>query len=173
MIEKPLLRHEFCCYQPLPNDPQSRRRFLAGTQLTSRGSQVRNLHRPPIKSATYVILESRRIIWCRFWFRLGKRTTGVDEFARDTARAESGWCRRRRRRSSPEKRRLSSAKTQRPTCRCEPGGCTRDEVHSGPGAPQLGLIGQNDVSGVANARGNLGADRAGPAPKKSVVGREW
>jgi hypothetical protein len=54
----------------------------------------------------------------------------------------------------------------------ERGGCTRDEVHSGPGAPQLGLIGRNDVSGVANARGNLGADRAGPAPKKSVVGRD-
>ena len=51
----------------------------------------------------------------------------------------------------------------------EPGGCTRDEVHSGPGAPQLGLIDRNDVSGVANARGNLAADRAGPAPKKSVV----
>jgi hypothetical protein len=54
----------------------------------------------------------------------------------------------------------------------EPGGCTRDEVHSGPGAPQLGLIDRNDVSGVANARGNLAADRAGPAPKKSVVGRD-
>src|SRR5208337_1876899 len=50
VIEKPILRHGFCCYQPLPNDPQSHRRFLAGTQLTSRGSQVRNLHRPPMKS---------------------------------------------------------------------------------------------------------------------------
>ena len=52
----------------------------------------------------------------------------------------------------------------------EPGGCTRDEVRSGRGAPQLGLIGRNDVSGVANARGNLGADREGRAPKKSAVG---
>ncbi len=47
MIEKSLLRQEFRCYQPLPNDPQSPQCFLAGTQLTSRGSQVRNLHRPP------------------------------------------------------------------------------------------------------------------------------
>jgi hypothetical protein len=54
----------------------------------------------------------------------------------------------------------------------EPRGCTRGEARSGPGAPQLGLIGRNDVSGVANARGNLAADRAGPAPKKSVVGRD-
>jgi hypothetical protein len=54
----------------------------------------------------------------------------------------------------------------------EPKGCTRGEARSGRGAPQLGLIGRNDVSGVANARGNLAADRAGPAPKKSVVGRD-
>src|ERR1700685_3349102 len=64
---------------------------------------------------------------------------------------------------------LSSAKTTTLMQR-EPGGCTRDEVRSGRGAPQLGLIGRNDVSGVANARGNLGADREGRAPKKSAVG---
>jgi hypothetical protein len=50
VIEKPLLRQGFSCYRPLPNDPQTHRRYLTGTQLTSRGSQVRNLHRPPIES---------------------------------------------------------------------------------------------------------------------------
>ena len=38
--------------------------------LTSRGSQVRNLHRPPIKSGTYAISQFRQIVWCRFWCRL-------------------------------------------------------------------------------------------------------
>ena len=51
-----------------------------------------------------------------------------------------------------------------------PGGCTRGEVRSRRRAPRLGLVGRNDASGVANARGNLAADRAGRAPKKSVVG---
>jgi hypothetical protein len=49
------------------------------------------------------------------------------------------------------------------------GGCTHGEVRSGRGASQR-LTGQNDASGVAHARGNLGADREGRAPKKSVVG---
>ena len=54
----------------------------------------------------------------------------------------------------------------------EPGGCTRGEVRSGRGAPPRGLIGLNDAFGGAHARGNLGADRAGRAPKKSVVGSD-
>jgi hypothetical protein len=49
------------------------------------------------------------------------------------------------------------------------GGCTHGGVRSGRGASQR-LTGQNDASGVAHARGNLGADREGRAPKKSVVG---
>jgi hypothetical protein len=51
-----------------------------------------------------------------------------------------------------------------------PRDCTRGEVRSGRSAPQLGLLGRSDASGVANARGNSGADRVGRAPKKSVVG---
>lgn len=51
-----------------------------------------------------------------------------------------------------------------------PIGCTRGEVRSGWGAPQLGLIGRNDASAVVHVRANLGAGRAGQAPKKSVVG---
>jgi hypothetical protein len=46
MMYKPILRQGFSCYLQLPNDHQLYRRFLLGTQLTSRGSQVRNLHRP-------------------------------------------------------------------------------------------------------------------------------
>jgi len=53
-----------------------------------------------------------------------------------------------------------------------PRGYIRGEVRPVRSAPRLGLIGRNDVSGVANARGHLAADRAGPAPKKSVVGRD-
>ena len=39
-----------------------------------------------------------------------------------------------------------------------PRGCTRGEVRSIQDAPQLGLIGRNDASDVAHARGDLGAD---------------
>jgi len=42
-----------------------------------------------------------------------------------------------------------------------PRGCTRGEVRSIQDAPQLGLIGRNDASDVAHARGDLGADEAG------------
>jgi hypothetical protein len=52
------------------------------------------------------------------------------------------------------------------------GDCTHGGVRSGRGASQR-LTGQNDASGVAHARGNLGADREGRAPKKSVVGLDW
>ena len=49
-----------------------------------------------------------------------------------------------------------------------PGGCTRGEVRSGRGAPQLGLIGRNDASGVATAR-------ASQAPAACVLscGASW
>jgi hypothetical protein len=50
------------------------------------------------------------------------------------------------------------------------GGDTRGEVCSGRSARQFGLIGRNDASGVANARGNLAADPEGRAQKKNVVG---
>jgi len=54
-----------------------------------------------------------------------------------------------------------------------PRGCTRGEVRSIQDAPQLGLIGRNDASDVAHARGDLGADGAGRGPKKSEVGLDY
>src|SRR5262249_26856892 len=34
------------------------------------GSQVRNLHRPPVKSGTYETRHLRVIVWCQFRYRL-------------------------------------------------------------------------------------------------------
>jgi hypothetical protein len=51
-----------------------------------------------------------------------------------------------------------------------PRGRTRGEVRSVRSALQLGLIGRNDAFGVGTAWGDSGADRAGRAPKKNVVG---
>ena len=61
-------------------------------------------------------------------------------------------------------------KNSAPVMQHPPVGCTRDEVRSVRSAQQLGLVGGNDASGVADACWNLAADRESQAPKRSVVG---
>src|SRR5208283_3125755 len=52
-----------------------------------------------------------------------------------------------------------------------PTGRTRGEVRSGRRAPQCGWVGRTDVDGVEAASGSWAAERAGPGPKRSAVGR--